>query len=161
MSLFDDDRFHWRETFFVLFHSAKRPLLDDVAEAVRALPGRYDLTNSSADEQGLIESLTVFSPEDHAALDIAYLTGNDVEEEGASLADQVNPGAGADPQIVDELGDFDARFDVMHFEQLSDALDPADEPDEMFDPSTLLVVLDVLIDLTGGVAVDPQSGTTM
>jgi hypothetical protein len=37
----------------------------------------------------------------------------------------------------------------------------AEEADEVFDPSTLLLVLEALVDLTGGIAVDPQSGTIL
>jgi len=37
---------------------------------------------------------------------------------------------------------------------------PPDE-DETFDPSALLMVIEALAKLTGGVAVDPQSGTIM
>ena len=49
----------------------------------------------------------------------------------------------------------------MHFEQLSADAADSDEPDEMFDPSALLIVLDHLIELTDGVAVDPQAGTLL
>ena len=39
--------------------------------------------------------------------------------------------------------------------------EPEDEADEMLDPSALLIVLDALVELTGGVGVDPQSGTLL
>ena len=54
----------------------------------------------------------------------------------------------------------DARIDVLHFEQRIAAGEP-DEQEEMFDPSALLIVLETLVDLCDGVAVDPQSGTIM
>jgi hypothetical protein len=50
---------------------------------------------------------------------------------------------------------YDGRFDVLHFEQIPDE----DEEDEILDPGTLLAVLGVLAEMTGGVAVDPQAGT--
>jgi len=51
------------------------------------------------------------------------------------------------------------RFDVLHFEQVIDFGD--EEGDEMLDPTALLVVLETLVRLTGGAAVDPQSGTAI
>jgi len=47
----------------------------------------------------------------------------------------------------------------MHFEQLVEG--GGDEPDEMLDPSALLVVMETLMKLTGGIGVDPQSGSLM
>ena len=58
------------------------------------------------------------------------------------------------------LKSFDAKFDLLHFERKSDD-DAEDELDEMLDPSALLIVLDALVELTGGVGVDPQSGTLL
>ena len=47
----------------------------------------------------------------------------------------------------------DARFDILHFEEiLGDA-----GPEEMFDPSALLMIIETLAELTNGVAVDPLS----
>ena len=51
----------------------------------------------------------------------------------------------------------DARFDVLHFEQIVSFED--DESDDMLDPSALLVVLEALSKETEGLAVDPQAGT--
>jgi hypothetical protein len=60
-----------------------------------------------------------------------------------------------------KLQKFDARFDVLHFQDVAagDSSGDDDEMEEMFDPSALLLVLDALVDLTAGIAVDPQSGT--
>ena len=52
----------------------------------------------------------------------------------------------------------DARFDVLHFEQLVN-FEGENETDDMLDPSALLVVLDALASETKGIAVDPQAGT--
>jgi hypothetical protein len=52
----------------------------------------------------------------------------------------------------------------LHFEHMTASEAPAesdDEFDEMLDPSALLIVLDALVELTGGVGVDPQSGTLL
>ena len=45
---------------------------------------------------------------------------------------------------------------LIHFAEVADG---ADDSDEMLDPSALLLVLEALVQLTGGVGVDPQSGS--
>ena len=59
------------------------------------------------------------------------------------------------------LKEYDGRFDVLHFEQVGDLPGEEDESDELLDPSALLAVLDELARITGGIAVDPQSGTIL
>ena len=60
---------------------------------------------------------------------------------------------------MEKIARCDARLDVLHFEQLVDNDD--EEPEEMLDPSALLIVLNGLAKLTGGVALDPQAGTLL
>jgi hypothetical protein len=52
----------------------------------------------------------------------------------------------------------DARLDIMHFEQV---VESEDGEDDMLDPSALLLVLEALVKLTGGVGIDPQAGALM
>ena len=49
-----------------------------------------------------------------------------------------------------------ARFDVYHFEEISDL--PDEEADGPLDPGTLLLVLNKLARLCHGEALDPQTG---
>jgi hypothetical protein len=156
MGMFDDDRLEWRETYFVLFESAQRPLLRDVERALKDLHGRFQVQDGIADDLGKFESITVLSPEDHAALEITYLTGEDVREQGAALAKDCKSCGEVDPAKLARISKCDARLDVMHFEQMD--LEPSDEPDDMLDPTTLLTVMEALARLTRGVGVDPQSG---
>ena len=67
MSMFENDQYRWRETYFVLFESSKRPTLEKVQQALLKLNSRFALTNLSANEAGGLESLTVLSPDDFAA----------------------------------------------------------------------------------------------
>jgi hypothetical protein len=150
--------YQWRETYFVWFDSTRRPKLDDVKRAIRNLHGHYEVSDASADEKGLLESITVVSPDDHAALEITYLVGEDIREEGARLATEITPSEEGDRQKLARLHKYDARLDVMHFEEVPDDLD---DEDDMLDPGALLIVLDALVALTHGVGVDPQSGTVM
>ena len=91
MSMFEDNRYRWRETYFVLFDAKRRPTLASVGKALSALNKRFQLTNLNADEQGRTDSLTLISPDDYAALSEA-------------LAAQMQSEAGwrlvADPEVL-------------------------------------------------------------
>lgn len=162
MSTFEREEFKWRETYFVLFDSAKRPTLKKVEHVLRDLSERFQLSNMRADEDGRFESITVMSPDDYAALDVSYESGDEVREQGAALAQELKSSAteAEERAKLARLPQCDARFDLLHFEQVSPD-DAVDEADEMLDPSALLIVLDALVELTGGVGVDPQSGTLL
>jgi hypothetical protein len=162
MSTFERDEYKWRETYFVLFDSAKRPSLKRVERMLHDLSDRFQLTNPVADDDGRFESITVISPDDYAALDISYMSGEEVVEQVETLQQELK-GSAADAEERAKLGRIkkcDARFDLLHFEQTA-AGEPEDELDEMLDPSMLLIVLDAVVELTGGVGVDPQSGTLL
>ncbi len=160
MSTFEDSRYRWRETYFVLFDAKKRPKLTRVTKALSALNKRFQLTNLS-DEDGLVDSLTLISPDDFAAMDICYTEGAEALEQAASLVDDLKKAGAEEPPPVpwEQIKRYDGRFDVLHFEQVPE--DVADDAEEegMLDPSALLVVLETLCKLTSGVAVDPQAGT--
>ncbi len=162
MSMFERDEYKWRETYFVLFDSSRRPSLKRVERMLNGLSDRFQLSNAVADEDDRFESITVLSPDDYAALDISYVAGDEVAESIESLEAEF-----ADAQLDAEerkklrrIKEFDARIDLLHFEQMSED-GPEEEADEMLDPSALLIVLDAMVELTGGVGIDPQSGTLM
>ena len=163
MSMFEDTNYRWRETYFVLFQAQNRPKLEAVREALAELSERFDLINPCADEQENFESVTLLSPDDFSALDICYTTGEEVREHVHSLLGELETVS----READKKADLqrakhcDARFDVLHFEQLADEADVEDELEEMLDPSALLLVLGVLARLTDGLAIDPQAGTIL
>jgi hypothetical protein len=159
MSTFEDDRYRWRETYFVLFESARRPMLKAVESRLAAINKRYVLTNPGADAQGRFESLTVVSPDDFAALDICFTSGEEVLEQGNDLVQELAPNTEPGQRsVLKQIKHCDARFDVLHFEQVSELADD-DESDELLDPGALLAVLEELAEITEGIAIDPQSGT--
>ena len=162
MSTFEREGFKWRETYFVLFDSHKRPALKQVERVLNDLSERFVLSNAQADEDGRFESITVMSPDDYAALDISYEAGEEVTEQGAAFYQEMKASATDENERAKlaRLPKCDARFDLLHFEQTSGD-EPADELDEILDPSALLIVLDALVELTAGVGVDPQSGTLL
>lgn len=161
MSTFENDEYQWRETYFVLFDSTRRPQLKDVEKAIRKLGRDFDLVEPTADEAGKLESLTVRSDEDFAALDISYLDGEEATSQAIALAGEMEESKSADAETLARLCRYDARFDVLHFEHVA-ALNGADEDEEnMLDPASLLTVLEALVKLTGGVGYDPQSGSPL
>jgi hypothetical protein len=161
MSMFEDSRYRWRETYFVLFDAKKRPKLANVTKMLSALNKRFQLTNLSADSQDQIDSVTLISPDDYAALDICYTEGAEVLEQVVSLIEDLKKLGSDSPPPVPwaEIKKYDGRFDVLHFEQVPEDVEDGAEEDGMLDPSALLVVMGALAKLTGGVAIDPQAGT--
>jgi len=160
VSTFERDEYLWRETYFVLFPAERRPLLADVVRELRSLPERLVLEQPRADEQGRFESITVLAPADFAAMDISYEAGESVVEQVASLQKELKRGT-VDLAKLAKLKDCDARLDLMHFEQVSGSDNDDGDIGEMFDPAGMLLVLEALVRLTGGVGVDPQSGTLL
>ncbi len=161
MSTFEREQFQWRETYFVLFDSANRPSLKRLERMLHELSERFQLFDSRADEDGRFESITVMSPDDYAALDISYVSGEEVAEQVETLEQEFKGGLDAEERAkLKRIKQYDARLDLLHFEQTADA-PPVDDNDEMLDPSALLIVMDALVDLTDGVGVDPQSGTLL
>jgi hypothetical protein len=166
MSMFENAQYCYRETYFVLFDARKRPTLAKLQKVLCGLNERFTLANLSADEAGRFESLTVLSPDDFAALDISYLAGDEVLEYSTELLSEMATAErkAQERSKLERMRRCDGRFDVLHFEQIVDLDDEGSEgngSDEMLDPSALLIVLDALVELTGGIAVDPQAGSLL
>ena len=81
MSLFGNDEFQWRETYFVLFREADRPSADDVVGGLTADDRRFRVSDVRKDDAGRLESLTLMSPDDFAGMDISFVTGEEVIEQ--------------------------------------------------------------------------------
>ena len=162
MSTFENTQFRWRETYFVLLLGQDRPTIMQMEHALAELNDRFELVNITGNDDGQFESVTLKSPDDYAALDICYLSGEEVVEQGVALADELKATASKDElDIIRKIPDYDARIDVLHFQDVAAVTGEGDDDElgEMFDPSALLVVIEALVQLTSGVAIDPQSGT--
>ena len=159
MSLFENDLYTWRETYFLFFPKAQRPRLADVEKALKKLGPHYELSDGRSDEQGGFESLTLYSPDDYAAMDITYVEGEEVYEQRDTQVDQLKQSAMATKGQIARLKECDARLDVYHFEQVVFSGD--DDEDEFMDPGSLLIVLQQLAALCKGIGIDPQSGEVM
>jgi hypothetical protein len=156
-----DDQLEWRDTYFILFKNSGRPTLTQVEAAISEAARRVTLENLEADEDGMFESVLVQAPEDHAALEISYETGDAVIEQSAELAKQLK--GDVTPEQLKRLLRADARLDVMHFERVS--ADSFDDDEDFasgaLDPGSLLNVVEALAKLTHGLPIDPASGAIL
>ncbi len=160
MSLFANDRFQWRETYSVLFDSKRRIKVTEFQAAIADLAKKIEVTELLADEEGYLESCTIFAHSDSAGMDIVYIEGEEVTEQLAELRKDWR----RQPFDADEKAKAaqamlaNARYDVFHFEELGDAFLDQENEDEVLDPVTLLRILSKLTRLTQGVSIDPQAG---
>ena len=69
--------------------SKRRPTLAQVEHALAEADPRLQLENLAADDDGLFASLLVESPEDHAAVEVSYETGEAVIEQNLEWAKQL------------------------------------------------------------------------
>ena len=164
----DNDELYWRETYFVLFQQSHRPTLDQVSSALAKANKRFQLENPASDGAGLIESLLVESPEDHAAVEISYEVGDAIIEQNLAWAKELQKQLPA--AQLQKLMKSDARLDVAHFERMpasgqgygedtfGDEFDDEEAGLEMLDPMCLLTVVETLASLTGGLTFDPAAG---
>jgi len=159
VSLFGDPRYQYRETFFVLFNKQHRPTVAAIGTALAELAGRYE-SDLSRTQDGHFESITIRSPQDFSAMDITYVEGEDVTTQVKSVQEDMRMMTltGDELKKLSKLRNCDARFDVFHFEQVSDS---TDDEFEILDPGGLLLVLERLARLCDGVVLDPQSQTLL
>jgi hypothetical protein len=158
MSLFEDGRYQYRETYFVLFDHKNRPKSSDVERLLIELGPRMEIREMVTNDAGCLDSMTVLSHSDAAGMDIAYVEGDEVKEQVLQLRQDwkgKSPGTKEKPHLERAMH-ATARFDVFHFEEFSDF--PDEEDDGPLDPGTLLLVLNKLARLCHGEALDPQTG---
>ncbi|MEM6798429.1 MAG: hypothetical protein AAF589_02855 [Planctomycetota bacterium] len=155
------DELAWRETYFVLFGKDCRPTLTQVEGAIADAGRGLQIENLTADDDGLFLSLLIQAPEDNAALEVSYESGDAVIEQSTELAKMLEKQLEGD-QLA-QLLRADARLDVMHFERMDDG--PAFEGEDLdtmameaLDPATLITVVEALANLTGGLPIDPAAG---
>jgi hypothetical protein len=158
MSLFADSRYQWRETYFVLFERANRPKVAAVKAALAELGPRIELLEIHGDSHGHLEALTVLSHADAAGMDVSHVSGPEVKEQLTELKQEwkdrkLQP---HEKLQLERMLKADSRFDVFHFEEVSELM--GDEEEGPLDPGTLLLVLTRLAQLCQGQSLDPQSG---
>jgi hypothetical protein len=160
MSADNDDQLEWRDTYFILFDQSNRPTLSQVEAAITDSSRRLKLENLEADDDGMFESVLVQAPEDNAALEISYETGEAVVAQSTDLAKQLKDEINA-KQLAKMLK-ADARLDVMLFERVrGEDGDDDDWEGGTLDPASLLNVVEALAKLTHGMPIDPASGALL
>src|SRR5262245_43182028 len=110
------DELLWLETYFIVFPSSRRPTLSQVENAIAAADQHLRLENLEADDDGLFASMLVESPEDHAAVEISFETGEAVVEQNLEWAKQLQKKLPA--KQLQQLIASDSRLDVAHFERV-------------------------------------------
>jgi hypothetical protein len=157
MSTFEREGYEWRETYLLFFESARRPTLQAAEARLKRANPQFEFEDGVTDDDGFLESLTVISAADFAAVDICFDDGDEIRHQASETAAGYKPAqldAEERPKVA-QLAKCDSRYDLLHFGRIV-----ADEPDDdLLDPSTLLAVMDAMVELTGGVGIDPASGT--
>jgi hypothetical protein len=158
----ENDQLEWRDTYFIFFQRSNRPTLTQVEAAIVDATRHVTLQNLEADDDGLFESVLVQAPDDNAALEISYETGDAVVQQSADLAKQLK--RDVNPKQLAQMLRADARLDIMLFERVGtdDTVDEDDEWDAgALDPSSLLSVVEALAKLTRGLPIDPAAGAVL
>ena len=164
MSLFENDEYQWRETYFVVFDVSKRPSADAFEGLLKGLNKSYEVRDVRATDDGGFESLTLISKDDYAAMDLTCACHEEVIEQIQELAKELEELAAPDEMdSIRQIAQCTARLEVYHFEQMVfvGSSGPDDEPDDFMDPGSLLVVLERIAEMLGGIIVDPQSNSLM
>jgi hypothetical protein len=160
MSLFDDSNYRWRDTFLVLFDDEQRPTIELALSAIQKI-GKFEMQNLSESESRYIESMTITSSVDLIGLEILYVAGAEVVEETEALVLELAEDAlllGNEDSLT-QLSTANARFDILHFEKITENSNEPSGDDELLDPGSLLAVTAALAGLVNGVAVDPSSAS--
>lgn len=156
----------WRETYVVLLESSDRPTLTQVEGAIADAGGkRLSIENLRANDDGHFSSVLVQAPEDNAALDIRYESGEPIRERAITLSEQLRGELRG--ERLAKLLSCDAWLEIMHFEKMAATDEWADEePDDFLgpeglDPATLITVVEALAELTDGLPIDPTAGSLL
>ena len=155
MSLFGNPRYQYRETYFILFEPENRPSEEALIAAVNDLGDRYEIKEVHHDQDNQLESMTVVAPSDFAGLDITFVDGEEVLEQVDELNEQFKTTTltGDELKKIARIGKCRARFDVLHFEEVSGG------EDDFLDPGTLLTVVEKIASICDGVGIDRESLT--
>ena len=143
MSLFEDETYLYRDTFFVLFEAGNRPSGTAVRDCIATIDEKCLISDLKATD-GAFDSVTVKSPHDRAAMDIVFVQGEEVIEQIADLIvdfQQITL-TGDEMGKLKSLKTCTARMDVFHFEEAS-----ATDSGDMLDPGGLLLVMEKLVGL--------------
>ena len=157
MSLFEDEKYEYCDTFFIYLKNENRPTLDAVNAALEEL-GHRCVVENAREEDGKFESATIKFASDCSAMDIVYVHGPEVTAQLGEIKEDLRTMTlTLDTQnSLKKMGTCDSRFDIFHFEEQN----PNTE-DEFLDPGGLLTVVGAISAICDGVGYDPQSQDTI
>ena len=163
MSLFENSEFQWRETFFVMFEQGKRPTLNQIQSVIEGLGGRLQAENMRSTADGEFESVTLYAPDDFAAMDIICTVGEEVIEQIPNLIKELEPNMFDEEEKAQLLAikRSTGRLEIFHFEQHTFTAPEDGVDSNVMDPGGVLIVLQRLNAICDGVVVDPQSSSVM
>lgn len=158
MSLFENNDYVYRDTFFILFENHNRPEGPIVKAALEQIAENYEL-NHLREVDGKFESVTIICPHDSSAMEISYVGGEEVVEQVEVLREEFLSMTltTEEHEKLKSLSKSNARFDIYHFErQLG-----SEEDGEMLDPGGLLLIMERIANVCEGVGLDPQSNSLL
>ncbi|MDR0522580.1 MAG: hypothetical protein LBH00_12120 [Planctomycetaceae bacterium] len=118
MTLFDDNRYDWRETYFIYCEPEHRPELTEFYRVLRTHAPLLSVTEGETEPDDLIRKLTIASYEDHAAVEAVYREGDDILAEARLLVHSLTKDASeCNTGQLQKVSRCRARFDIHHFEQ--------------------------------------------
>ena len=122
MSMFDDNRYCWRETYLVMLNRHKRPAMRELLQHLQKLGDRLEIKDTRSDANSLLESAVVIAANDSAAVEIQYREGADVATEFAALADELERHeiSTKERKKITLARGFAAKIELLHFEQIRD-----------------------------------------
>ncbi len=153
MSLFEDEKYEYCDTFFIYLKDENRPTLSAVHEALNAL-GQRCVVENVREQDGKFESATIKFASDCSAMDIVYVSGPEVKAQLGEIKEDLRTLTLAQDMqhALQKMGSCESRFDIFHFEEQN----PNTE-DEFLDPGGLLTVVGAISSICDGVGYDPQS----
>ena len=115
---------------------ARRPRARSLVETLGRSGERLQVSEVRTDGRGLIESLTVRSPDDYSAMDITYVSGDEVTDQAVELAQELTASgeAGAKKALLTRLSRCSARLDIYHFEQTVGLGPEGEDEADLMDP---------------------------
>jgi hypothetical protein len=120
MTLFDDERYVWRETYFVLFEPKMRPQFVEVRKNFDTRAGCFSILDKKIFDDDSMESITIASYEDHAAIEIIYTEGETVLKENQALFNTISKDCPPkERDLLRKAKNFTARYNILHFEQVA------------------------------------------
>jgi hypothetical protein len=120
MTLFEDDRYAWRETYFVLFEPSRRLRFTDARKEFDIHAGCFSVLDKKIGQNDAMESITIASYEDHAAIEVLYSEGEAVLSESELLFVTMSKDCPMrERELLRRAKNFTGRYSVLHFEQIA------------------------------------------